>query len=107
MQGCEYFKITDLVSHYMSHQNNGKDYKDFLSFVNDHYKKEDHQKHEHKHLPFKSGQINSIVIAYHIVEVKVVQEEQKIAEKTDDNFYYVNKNPMIHTGSVWNPPQYC
>ena len=105
MQGSEYFKVVDLVNHYMNHQSGNDNYKDFISFLDDHYQKDDHHKKEHKHLPFKSGQIQTIMIANHVVDLTIVQEEYSISESKHQPFFYELKSPKIHSGSVWNPPQ--
>ncbi|TNF50393.1 MAG: hypothetical protein EP305_00480 [Bacteroidetes bacterium] len=105
MQGSEYFKVLDLVDHYVNHQSGKESYKDFMSFLNDHYQKDDHHKKEHRHLPFKSGQVQTILIANHVMDILIVREESSISESKHQPFFYELKSTKIHSGSVWNPPQ--
>jgi hypothetical protein len=105
LKGGEYFKIYELVEHYVSHQTGEKNYTDFISFINDHYSKNDHHEKEHHELPFKNHTINTVVLAhYAFTPISIPFSALTISERTA-SYFYQNSFYSKDRGSIWNPPQ--
>jgi hypothetical protein len=105
MQGGEYFKLNNLVGHYLTHQSSEVSYSDFLSFLNDHYLKKDHHEKEHKELPFKSNTAQTVVIAYTYNVVESISVMSAIEAFETTHYFYKKSIPTQEQGSVWNPPR--
>ena len=105
MKGGEYFKVIDLVDHYMTHQSGTYGYSDFLSFLNDHYQNKSHHEKEHKDLPFKSQSLQVVVVAcfFDISLSPVIKEPLEFSTITPISF--TEEFISLFNGSIWNPPQ--
>lgn len=105
MKGGEYFKVIDLVDHYITHQSGTYGYSDFLAFLNDHYLNKSHHEKEHKDLPFKSQSLQTVVVAcfFETSLSPVIKEQLEFSIITPVSFS--EEFISLFSGSIWNPPQ--
>jgi pyruvate dehydrogenase complex dehydrogenase (E1) component len=107
MQGGEYFKLAQLISHYTEHQSGKMAYVDFIDFLNDHYLNVNHHEKEHKHLPFKNHSSTHIAVADHRLSSIATIYEIRI-ETISSQLIFPEKSIFSDTKivSVWNPPKH-
>ena len=89
-QGLEFFKLDALFEHYAQYQE-VKSNDGFWSFVKEHYLQQiNENQHEHRELPFKSVQANSMITLF-----MPVHSPRVIFEKF---------TPQLHTSPIVTPP---
>lgn len=107
MRGGEYFKLADLMGHYITHQNSNASYNGFFSFLNDHYFRKGHHEKEHKNLPFKNHSIQTVTIACSVPQPEFLQLKVVSENSHKQEFFYSNEFVSQEWEAVWNPPRVC
>jgi hypothetical protein len=105
MQGGQFFKLSEVVDHYESHQDSDEHFKSFISFVKDHYFTNHHTKDNERNLPFKSTVASVFVLVIHQVKLEPIHESQFIANKEKCYFGEPNSTVQQKIFSIWNPPR--
>ena len=105
-QGAQFLKLPQLLEHYSEHQSGKESFSSFLSFVQDHYFKNDHHGENEKHMPFKTtgmGCSTALIMVRPCQPLLV--SETNINEKSVVHFGEPNGSLNEFNGSVWNPPR--
>jgi hypothetical protein len=105
MQGGQFFKISEIVEHYNGHQKSKEGFGSVLSFIQDHYFKNENSKENKHNLPFKS--IVASVSVMHVQNISIIPIVEKIEFTPMQSHYFGEPNSRNFSKlySIWNPPQ--
>jgi hypothetical protein len=105
-QGAQFLKLPQLLEHYSEHQSGKESFSSFLSFVQDHYFKNDHHGENEKHMPFKTTGMGCSTALIMVRSCQpLLESETNINEKSVVHFGEPNGSLNEFNGSVWNPPR--
>lgn len=105
MQGGQFFKLSELVNHYETHQDGEERFQSFLAFVKDHYFTNHHTKDNERNLPFKSTVACAFVLVIHQVKLEPIHEYLFIVNEEKSFFGEPNSSVQQKIFSIWNPPR--
>ena len=104
--GLEFFKLDALLDHYAQFQQE-KEQDGFWSFVQEHYLQQvnDNQQ-EHRELPFKSVQSNTLVTLFMPVKSPAISLEKSFIDLSRQNILSAPTSVTINDFfEFWHPPQ--
>lgn len=104
--GLEFFKLDALLDHYAQFQQE-KEQDGFWSFVQEHYLQQvnDNQQ-EHRELPFKSVQSNTLVTLFMPVKSPAILFENNLTDLSRQNILSAPTSVSINDFfEFWHPPQ--
>jgi hypothetical protein len=104
--GLEFFKLDALLDHYAQFQQE-KEQDGFWSFVQEHYLRQvnDNQQ-EHRELPFKSVQSNTLVTLFMPVKSPAILFENNLTYFSRQNILSAPTSVSINDFfEFWHPPQ--
>jgi hypothetical protein len=104
--GLEFFKLDALLEHYAQFQQE-KEQDGFWSFVQEHYLQQvnDNQQ-EHRELPFKSVQSNTLVTLFMPVKSPAILLENNLTDLSRQNILSAPTSVSINDFfEFWHPPQ--
>ena len=104
--GLEFFKLDALLEHYAQFQQE-KEQDGFWSFVQEHYLQQVNDKqHEHRELPFKSVQSNTLVTLFMPVKSPAILLEKSFIDLSRQNILSAPTSVTINDFfEFWHPPQ--
>jgi hypothetical protein len=105
MQGGQFFKLSELVNHYETHQDGEEHFQSFLEFVKDHYFSNHHTKDNERNLPFKSTVASAFVLVIHQVKLEPIHEYLFIVSEEKSFFGEPTSFVQQKSFSIWNPPR--
>jgi hypothetical protein len=105
MQGGQFFKISEVVEHYNTHQQSEDGFKSVFAFIQEHYFENNNSKENKHNLPFKS--VVSSVLVMHVQNVSIIPvvEKMEILRTHTHCFGEPNNQNFSKLYSIWNPPQ--
>ena len=104
--GLEFFKLDALLEHFAQFQQE-KEQDSFWSFVQEHYLQQvnDNQQ-EHRELPFKSVQSNTLVTLFMPVKSPAILFENNLIDLSRQNILSAPTSVSINDFfEFWHPPQ--
>ena len=107
MRGGEYFKFSEVIAHYYSHQKSESNYQSFIAFLKEHYSKEHKPNKDEKNLPFKTMTANSFHLIYQDYTLVTIEELDFIPTNQKVNFNYRKAFYQQKLFAIWNPPKMC
>jgi hypothetical protein len=104
--GLEFFKLDALLEHYAQFQQE-KEQDGFWSFVQEHYLQQVNDKQqEHRELPFKSVQSNTLVTLFMPVKSPAILLEKSFIDLSRQNILSAPTSVTINDFfEFWHPPQ--
>jgi len=104
--GLEFFKLDALLDHYAQFQQE-KEQDGFWSFVQEHYLQQVNDKQqEHRELPFKSVQSNTLVTLFMPVKSPAILLEKSFIDLSRQNILSAPTSVTINDFfEFWHPPQ--
>lgn len=104
--GLEFFKLDALLEHYAQFQQE-KEQDGFWSFVQEHYLQQVNDKQqEHRELPFKSVQSNTLVTLFMPVKSPAISLEKSFIDLSRQNILSAPTSVSINDFfEFWHPPQ--
>lgn len=105
MQGGQFFKLSEVVEHYESHQDSKEQFQSFLDFVKDHYFTNHDTKDNERNLPFKSTVASAFVLVIHQVKLEPIHEYLFIVNEEKNFFGEPTSFVQQKSFSIWNPPR--
>jgi hypothetical protein len=105
-QGLEFFKFDALISHYEAYQKECNE-PSLWSFVQEHYLQQVNEKqHDHRQLPFKSVQTNTLVTLFMPTSgAQVLVQSSEISFTKDLIFSAPESISNNDFFECWHPPQ--
>ncbi len=107
MQGAQYLKVGKMIHHFtIHHKKNGNSFDGFIAFLKEHYSNDsDKNDKEHKDLPFKTINTNSLHLTLHEVKILPIFVETKLIYSQKHYFSEPSFLDSKRLFSIWNPPQ--
>ena len=105
MRGGEYFKFSEVIAHYYSHQKSESNYQSFIAFLKEHYSKEHKPNKDEKNLPFKTITANSFHLIHQDYSLVTIWELDFILINQKVNFNYKEAFYQQQLFAIWNPPK--
>ena len=105
MQGGQFFKISEVVDHYQTHQDSDETFGSFFAFVKDHYFSNHHTNDNERHLPFKTTVISAFILVIHNIELQPIHDSFFILDEKKACFGEPNRMIQSNIINIWNPPQ--
>lgn len=104
--GLEFFKLDALLEHYAQFQQE-KERDGFWSFVQEHYLQQVNDKQQdHRELPFKSVQSNTLVTLFMPVKSPAILLEKSFIDLSRQNILSAPTSVTINDFfEFWHPPQ--
>lgn len=104
--GLEFFKLDALLEHYAQFQQE-KEQDGFWSFVQEHYLQQVNDKQQdHRELPFKSVQSNTLVTLFMPVKSPAILLEKSFIDLSRQNILSAPTSVTINDFfEFWHPPQ--
>lgn len=104
--GLEFFKLDALLEHYAQFQQE-KEQDGFWCFVQEHYLQQVNDKQqEHRELPFKSVQSNTLVTLFMPVKSPAISLEKSFIDLSRPNILSAPTSVTINDFfEFWHPPQ--
>lgn len=105
MQGGQFFKLSEVIEHYETHQESKESFSSFIDFVKEHYFTNHHTNENERNLPFKSSVASPLVLVFQQVQMHEIPLSKFIEEEDDSCFGEPKNRIQNKIISVWNPPQ--
>jgi hypothetical protein len=105
MQGGQFFKISEVVEHYQTHQDSDETFSSFFSFVKDHYFSNHRTNENERHMPFKTTAVSAFILVIHHIELQPIHDSLFILDEDKACFGEPNHTIRNKEISIWNPPQ--
>jgi hypothetical protein len=105
MQGGQFFKLSEIVEHYESHQDSDEHFQSFIDFVKEHYFTNHNTKDNERNLPFKSTVASAFVLVIHQVKLEPIHEHLFIINEEKNFFGEPTSFVQQKSFSIWNPPR--
>lgn len=106
LQGAQFLKLDELITHYCEHQSGPDSFESFLEFIKDHYYNKDHKGKNESQMPFKSNQITFnyyLTSEHHFINVP--EKLISVEELKQILFHKAQNADNQYMELVWNPPQ--
>jgi hypothetical protein len=106
LQGAQFLKLNELISHYCEHQSGPESFGSFLEFIKDHYYTKDHKGENESQMPFKSTQLAfNYCITLENTFLNLPQKMGSFQEPKQALFDNPQSAENRYMGLVWNPPR--